>query len=96
MDNLTDEGKIFLDPNSFSTDGTASLVFTSFSPDGKYCAYGTSKGGSDWINIKVRNTDTLQDYPDALAKIKFAYVGWNKNNAGFFYAVCLTCILMPL
>ena len=80
-------GKVFIDPNTFSADGTVSLVFTSFSSDGKYCAFGKSEGGSDWITIEVKNVETGEILPEKLNKIKFAYVGWNKNNQGFFYAV---------
>lgn len=87
LDSLDATPTVFLDPNTLSEDGTTSLVFTSFSPDGKFCAYGTSKGGSDWVTINVLDTSTLTPLSDKLTKIKFAYVGWNKNNEGFFYAV---------
>ena len=49
---------VFLDPNSFSDDGTTSLGGTSFSKDGKILAYAISEGGSDWrknINNEYRN-----------------------------------------
>lgn len=84
---LGGEREQFFDPNDLSTDGTDSLHFTSFSPDGSYFAYGISKGGSDWITIKIQEVATKKTLPETLTKIKFAYVGWNKNNKGFFYAV---------
>lgn len=88
MDSLDDkEPKIFIDPNKFSNDSTASLSFTIFSDDGKWCAYGISSGGSDWITIKIKNVYTLEDLPDKLVKVKFSTVAWNRNNKGFFYAV---------
>ncbi|CAG2105308.1 unnamed protein product, partial [Medioppia subpectinata] len=67
-------------------DGTTSLQFTSFSKDGKYCAYGISKGGSDWITIKIKDTETLVDLTDELKKIKFSSTSWTHDNLGFFYA----------
>jgi Serine proteases of the peptidase family S9A len=40
--------EVFLDPNTFSEDGTISLGGTSFSKSGKILAYAISEGGSDW------------------------------------------------
>lgn len=84
-----DTGSVFIDPNGFSSDGTSSLVFMSFSQDGEYCAYGISDGGSDWIKIKIKKVSDLTDLPEQLVHIKFGYVGWNKKNDGFFYTVSL-------
>jgi prolyl oligopeptidase len=40
--------EIFLDPNTFSKDGTTSLAGINFSKDGSKAAYQVSIGGSDW------------------------------------------------
>ena len=37
--NLTEDAEVFMDPNTLSTDGTASLYSTAFSEDGNYWAY---------------------------------------------------------
>lgn len=79
--------KEFLDPNQLSADGTTSVLFTIFSRDGKYCAYGLSRGGSDWVTLKIKDTDTLKDLPETLTKLKFSYPIWTADNLGFFYAV---------
>lgn len=85
----SNDPKVFLDPNTLSADGTTSLQFTSFSKDGKYCAYGISEGGSDWITIKIKDTDTLEDLSESLNKIKFSSTAWTHDNLGFFYAVII-------
>ena len=41
------EVEIFLDPNTFSKDGTTSLSSVSFTKDGSLVAYSISEGGSD-------------------------------------------------
>ena len=46
-----DEPEVFLDPNTFSDDGTTSLAQLTFSDDGKIAAYSISEGGSDWRKI---------------------------------------------
>lgn len=52
------EPELFLDPNSFSADGTTSLAEMGFSKDGSRLAYSISEGGSDcakllsWIPIQ--------------------------------------------
>ena len=55
-----DEQEVFLDPNSFSEDGTVSLGSLSFSPDGSLAAYTISEGGSDWRSIIVINALTKE------------------------------------
>nr|XP_046917518.1 prolyl endopeptidase-like [Dermatophagoides farinae] len=87
LNSLKDEPNIFLNPNDLSSDGTIALKFTAFSRNGKYCAYGISKGGSDWTTVRVKNVDTLNDLEDdVLNKIKFSNIAWTINNDGFFYA----------
>lgn len=45
-----------------SEDGTTALSSASFSEDGKYLAYGLSKAGSDWVDIKVRQAGNTAQY----------------------------------
>lgn len=84
---LEDETEVFLDPNTFSADGTVALQGTSFSEDGTKLAYGLSESGSDWIKIRFRNVKTGEDYPDELNKVKFSSMEWTLDNKGLFYCV---------
>ena len=79
------EEEVFLDPNSFSDDGTVSLSSLSFSPDGSLAAYSISEGGSDWRSVIVIDALTKQIIEDTLVDIKFSGVSW-KGNEGFYYA----------
>ncbi len=80
---LEDEGEVFLDPNTFSEDGTVALAGLSFSNNHKYAAYGISKGGSDWREFFVKEIATGKDLEDHIEWIKNSGVAWYKN--GFFY-----------
>ena len=80
-----DEQEIFLDPNSFSDDGTVSLSSFSFSPDGSLAAYSISEGGSDWRSVIVIDALTKEIIEDTLVDIKFSGVSW-KGNEGFYYS----------
>lgn len=79
------KNEVFLDPNTFSKDGTVSLGSLSFSKDGKTAAYSISEGGSDWRKIIVINTETKAIIEDALTDIKFSGISWYKNE-GFYYS----------
>jgi prolyl oligopeptidase len=77
--------KVFLDPNTFSKDGTVSLGQVSFSKDGNTVAYSISEGGSDWRKVIVRDVVTGKQLEDTLVDIKFSGISW-KGNEGFFYS----------
>ena len=81
------EGKeeIFLNPNTFSKDGTTSLGDVAFSEDGSLVAYLISEGGSDWRKGVVLDAKTKKRIGDTLVDIKFSSIAW-KGNEGFFYS----------
>ncbi|RDY59738.1 prolyl oligopeptidase family serine peptidase [Flagellimonas nanhaiensis] len=79
------EEEVFLDPNSFSEDGTTSLMSLSFTKDGSKAAYLISEGGSDWRKGIVIDAETREIVEDTLVDIKFSGISW-KGNEGFFYS----------
>lgn len=81
----SDEEELFLDPNTFSKDGTTSLDALSFSKNGSILAYSISEGGSDWRKIIIMDTETKQKTEDALIDVKFTQIAWFKNE-GFYYS----------
>ena len=83
--NEGDEPEVFLDPNTFSADGTTSLGGISFSKNGKLIAYSISEGGSDWRKVLVKNTETKEIIGDTLVDVKFSGLSW-KGNDGFYYS----------
>ena len=79
------ETEIFLDPNTFSEDGTTSLAGLSFTKDGSLAAYLISEGGSDWRKAIVIETETKKIVEDTLTDIKFSGLSWQGND-GFYYS----------
>ncbi len=80
-----EEAEVFLDPNTFSEDGTTSLMGLSFTKDGSKAAYLISEGGSDWRKGIVIDTKTMEVVEDTLVDIKFSGISW-KGNDGFYYS----------
>ena len=76
---------IFLDPNTFSKDGTTSLGGVDFSKDGSKLAYAISEGGSDWRKVILIDAITGKTIEDTIVDVKFSGVSW-KGNEGFYYS----------
>ncbi|MFA0159483.1 prolyl oligopeptidase family protein [Vibrio sp. 10N.261.46.A3] len=79
------EVEVFLDPNTFSEDGTTSLGSVSFSKDYSLVAYSISEGGSDWRKIFVIDTETKQPLEAEITDAKFTGISW-LGNRGFYYS----------
>ncbi|MEZ9176440.1 prolyl oligopeptidase family serine peptidase [Vibrio kanaloae] len=77
--------EVFLDPNTFSEDGTTSLGSVSFSKDYSLVAYSISEGGSDWRKIFVIDTETKQQLEAEIIDAKFTGISW-LGNRGFYYS----------
>lgn len=82
-----DKGKVLLDPNTLSSDGTVSLRESAVSDDGRYFAYALSQAGSDWQVWRVRDVASGQDLPDELRWSKAGGGSWRKDGSGFYYTV---------
>lgn len=77
--------EVFLDPNTFSKDGTTSLGGLNFSKDGSKAAYAISEGGSDWRKVIIIDAITKKVLEDTIVDVKFSGVSWHGNN-GFYYS----------
>ncbi|TCN60884.1 S9 family peptidase [Flavobacterium circumlabens] len=77
--------EIFLDPNTFSKDGTTSLGGLNFSKDGSKAAYSISEGGSDWRKVIIVDAVSKKVLEDTIVDVKFSGVSW-LGNEGFYYS----------
>jgi prolyl oligopeptidase len=78
-------GRVLIDPNTLSPDGTVALRETAMSADGRLFAYALSDAGSDWQIWHVRDVATGKDLPDELQWSKFGGASWRKDGSGFYY-----------
>ncbi|MEO8252945.1 MAG: prolyl oligopeptidase family serine peptidase [Flavobacterium sp.] len=76
---------VFIDPNTFSKDGTSSLGEYAFSKDGSKVAYSISEGGSDWRKVIIMDALSMKVLEDALVDVKFSGLSWLANT-GFYYS----------
>ena len=87
---LTDDpehsGRVLLDPNSLSGDGTVALKGTDVTHDGRLLVYGLSEAGSDWEVLRVRDVASGRDLADEIHWAKFTDPSWKRDGSGFFYA----------
>jgi prolyl oligopeptidase len=82
--NSPDEaGEVFIDPNTFSEDGTKAMNGLQFSKDGKYAGYAVSGAGSDWREFYVKDVTTGELLKDHIQWVKFSGLNWYGD--GFFY-----------
>ncbi len=79
------EGRVVLDPNTRSEDGTVAIAGLEVSEDGSLLAYATSAAGSDWMTWRVRDVATGLDRDDVVEWCKFSGAAWRRDGSGFFY-----------
>ena len=77
--------EVFINPNTFSKDGTTSLDDVSFSKNSKLVAYSISEGGSDWRKIIVMDALSKKIIGDTIKDVKFSNISWD-GEKGFFYS----------
>jgi prolyl oligopeptidase len=79
------EGRVLIDPNTWSADGTVAMRTFSASDDGRYLAYARADAGSDWQQIYVLDVDTDKLLEDHLKWVRFTSIDWLKDGSGFYY-----------
>jgi len=83
--NSNGKEEIFLDPNTFSKDGTTSLSAVRFTKKGELAAYMISEGGSDWGKIIIMDAVTKKLLGETIENVKFSGIAW-KGTDGFYYS----------
>lgn len=77
--------EVFLDPNTFSADGTTALAGLFYSRDGSLVGCLIQEGGSDWRKAVILKTTDKSVIGDTLRDLKFTGISW-RGNDGFYYS----------
>ena len=85
QEQVNGKANVFLDPNLFSKDGTASLTRFAFSEDGTKFAYLVSESGSDWNKLYIINVSDKKMIDQPISQVKFSGLSWYKNE-GLYYS----------
>ena len=80
------EEEVFFDPNTLSEDGTVALHAGTFTKDGRLFAYALASAGSDWVEIRVLDTESMQPLADHIKWVKFSGADWTRDGKGFYYS----------
>ena len=80
---LKGQPKVFIDPNTLSSDGSVSVVLDGPSYDKKYMAYHINENGSDWSTSYFIDIATNVKLKDKIIWRRDGGIGWAKN--GFYY-----------
>ncbi len=84
-DSFQGSGRVLIDPNTWSKDGTIAMSSYSVSEDGRLLAYARSEAGSDWQQIHVIDVATGEEMGEPLKWSRFTHVEWAKDGSGFYY-----------
>ena len=85
LEELVAGGRVLVDPNTFSDDGTSSLASLTVSGNGRLVAYGVSEAGSDWSTFRLLNLVTGEEVDDALIQTKFSQAEWLPDGRCYVY-----------
>jgi prolyl oligopeptidase len=80
------KGKVLLDPNKLSKDGTVDLANYEITDDSRLMAYGLSSAGSDWQVWHVKDVVKNEDLSDEIKFVKNGSVAFLKDGSGFYYS----------
>jgi prolyl oligopeptidase len=76
--------RIVVDPNTLSPDGSIAVRDYAVSPDGRFVAYNTSRGGADMSETHVRRLSDGRDLDDTVPGVLNG-VCWTRDGKGFFH-----------
>jgi len=85
LSELLTGGRLLLDPNTWSADGTAALTGLSISPDGTLAGYARSDAGSDWRTLGVVDVGTGRELDDRLTGAKWLDPIWLPDGQSLLY-----------
>src|SRR5580765_345111 len=83
---LNAEAEPLVDPLPMSSDHTTSVGLMDVSHDGKRMVYSIRRGGTDEVEVRVRDVASGRDLPDTLGYGLYGSVSLTRDGDGLFYA----------
>jgi prolyl oligopeptidase len=77
--------QVLLDPNTWSTDGSAGLKGWSPSWDGRYVAFNRSEHNADETTMSILDVASGKLLPDTIPGTKYGRASWTGDGRGFYY-----------
>src|SRR5262245_48276914 len=81
----TGEAQPLVDPLPMSSDHTTSVGLMDVSHDGKRMVYNIRRGGTDEVELRVRDVASGRDLPDTLGYSLYGSVSFTRDGNGLFY-----------
>ncbi len=85
-DGLHDEARVLIDPNTMSDDGAVTIDWWYPSHEGRYVAFGLSRGGDELSTLHLIDVDTGRALTDTIPRTRMASVAWLPGGDGFYYS----------
>jgi prolyl oligopeptidase len=85
QDDLDEPKRMLLATRSVVSDEDATVDFVQISPDGRYAAYTIASGGSDRMEVRIRDLVAGRDIPDRIEGLKFDPPIWTGDSGGLVY-----------
>ena len=85
-DSVDGQGRVLIDPNTWSADGATALAEWVPSEDGTRLLYSVQDGGTDWRTVRVLDVTSAKPLADEVKWVKFSGLSWAKDGSGFYYS----------
>jgi prolyl oligopeptidase len=85
-DSVDGQGRVLIDPNTWSADGATALAEWAPSEDGTRLLYSVQDGGTDWRTVRVLDVASAKPLGDEVKWVKFSNLDWAKDGSGFYYS----------
>ena len=77
--------RTLIDPNALAADGTASVDWWFPSPQGRFLAYGISRGGDEESTLQILDVATGRDLRDRIPHTRHASLAFTPDEEAFYY-----------
>lgn len=85
IEELESAGRVIIDPNTLSEDGTTAVSGFTVSKDGHYLCYNRADAGSDWQDLVLLDLTTGEPVDEPPIRTKFSAATWLPDHSSYAY-----------